>query len=590
MIRKEKKGSKVKVLRKKILKASSALAAIALVSISVTSCSSPLNFDSSIQLIVSDNTSTLADQSFSETSYNGIRQYFEENKGLNLPAASSKEIKENNGIWKRPGIDTISRIASYKYAFEDGAKIVVATGFNQQDGLQQITSRKPDLKQFKNSFKDNAFIFVDGTMNAGTGANAGFYGNYDSDPYNVSSISYRADDGSFLTGVSTAVFLNKYQDYFKKNGKLGVSSFVGLAFGSTLNFFNGFRLGIHYWNMILQPLIKTVDGKKTTLPINWVSPVSGNYDISNFTSGSFSANETKAITLTDGMQRNGAAAIFPIAGPQTALVTTRVTTNTSSDFSKTIVVGVDTAQENTKSLERDLPGGANIGTGKVIQFSSVKNLKDSTAGVLNAITKGHNGKNANILDGYYGLGWNNVGTVTNAGVGVSDAGLKYLINPNWNEWKAKDSSMTLENITLEYLLENHAAKQLSTTDPVIVQYNNLLTDKFNTLTGMTTSTNGTKVGTNYEWNTKALKIVNDANKFNNLNGPANDGKWRIFNNQNSLNTFIGIKLSDLLPAITTNGQQVSYPVPPPDAQYIAESDFTNANQIFNVTNMFFRKN
>ena len=578
----------MKLNKKSFFKASSLLAVSAMLSISLTSCASPLSFDSSVQLIVSDNSSTLADQSFSETSYEGIREFFKSTLNKDLPEASSKLIKENNGLWKKPGVDTISRIASYKYAFEDGAKIIVATGFNQQDGLQQITSDSPTYKIFKDSFKENAFIFIDGAMNAGTGKDAGSYGSFDSDPYNVSSVSYRADDGSFLTGISTAVFLNKYQEYFtkdKKDKKLSASAYVGLGFGSTLNFFNGFRLGIHYWNKILQPLIKTVDGKTPTLPVEWVGPTekkgtNGTHNLSDFITGSFSANETKAITLTRGMRRNGANAIFPIAGPQTGLTVNDIKSNQSKDYAKSIVIGVDTAQEKTKSLEADLENGKGIGSGKIIQFSSVKNLKGSTAGVLNAIINGKNGKDVkDPINGYYGLGWNNVGTVTNAGVGVSDDGLKYLINPNWNQWNKTE----LNGITLDYLMENHTAKALVASDQVITQYNELLSGKFKTNTGST----GEKKVTNEEFNTKALENIKNTDG---LNGPLNDGNWSIVNNSNGQNNFISIGLSNLIWAIKNEGKDVTYSVPSPNATYIAKTSWTKANTLFTDKSMFYRKN
>ena len=574
----------MKLNKKSFFKASSLLAVSAMLSISLTSCASPLSFDSSVQLIVSDNSSTLADQSFSETSYEGIREFFKSTLDKDLPEASSKLIKENNGLWKKPGVDTISRIASYKYAFEDGAKIIVATGFNQQDGLQQITSDSPTYKIFKDSFKENAFIFIDGAMNAGTDKDAGSYGSFDSDPYNVSSVSYRADDGSFLTGISTAVFLNKYQDYFTKDKKLRASAYVGLGFGSTLNFFNGFRLGIHYWNKILQPLIKTVDGSIPTLPVEWVGPTkkgeNGTHNLSDFITGSFSANETRAITLTRGMRENGANAIFPIAGPQTGLTVNDIKSNQSDKYAKSIVIGVDTAQEKTKSLEADLENGKGIGSGKIIQFSSVKNLKGSTAGVLNAIISGKNGKEVKEpINGYYGLGWNNVGTVTNAGVGVSDDGLKYLINPNWNEWNNSSST----DITLDYLMEKHVAKALDAKDPVISEYNELLSGKFNTSTG---TTSGQKT-TNDEFNKKSLETIK---KTNGLNGPKDDGNWSIVNDTSGQNNFISIRLSDLIWAIKDGNKDVTYSVPSPDATYIAKTSWTKANTLFTKDGMFYRKN
>ncbi|BAC44380.1 putative lipoprotein [Malacoplasma penetrans HF-2] len=602
------------ILGKKFLKVGSLLAVSSAITVSVTSCGSPLSFESSVQLIVSDNSSTLADQSFSESSFDGIRDFMASKSQDTVPAASSKSIKENNGLWKRPGYDTISRIASYKYAFEDGSKVIVATGYNQQDGLQQITSRTAENKQFKDSFANGAFVFVDGAMTADTDS-----GSYDSDPYNVSSVSYRADDGSFLAGISTAVFLNLHQDYFvtrTSSGEqtLGVSSFVGLDLPSTLNFFSGFRLGIHYWNTIMQPLIPKVDDNRNTLPISWVSP-SNNYDLSNFVSGSFNANETAASALTGNMTNNGASAIFPIAGPQTALVVNKI----ASDGSKAIVLGVDTAQENTDSLSVNLPSnGSSVGTGKIIQFSSVKNLKDSTNYILSAITDSsgkYNGESAknnsngdsssNIkgYNGFYGLGWNNVGTLTNAGVGVSNAGLKYLLNPNWNEWKKPDgatsiTSSDLTSLKLTDVLQKNVANSLSADDAVIKQYSALLNGTFNTKNGTTTSgtagssgTNGTTTG---DLNTTAKGIIETKlTSSQGQNGPKNDGSWKIYNNVGSgssaANDFISTNLSKHIPAITSNGVAVTYSVPDAEAKYVASTKVIPQSLQDEVKKVFFRR-
>lgn len=590
---------------------------VPLIATPLTACSGYLTFESSIQLIVSDNGSTLADQSFSESTYNGIREYFNSIKSTNsevkgdLPNASDKSVKENNGLWKKPGVDTTSRIAAYRYAFEDGAKIAVATGYNQQDGLQQITSQKSEYSLYKNSFKNSAFVFVDGVMNSGGGDSD----TYNSDPYNVASISYRADDGSFLAGISTAVFLNEYQEYFKQNGSLGVSSFVGLPLASTLNFFSGFRLGIHYWNKVLQPLIKTVDKSKPTLPIKWIDPVGGSsMKMSSFTSTSFNANEQKVSSIVTGMRKNGANAIFPIAGPQTALVVNQIVSDSST---KTIVVGVDTAQENTASLVAPLPNGGGIGTGNIVQFSSVKNLKATTEGVLEAITNGYNGKDANngngdrkettvqveedssgstknpsSYKGFYGLGWNNVGTLSNAGVGVSDGGLKYLINPNFTSWlktsngfaTENNTTMTMEDITLDWLLQNQVAKELKASDPVIAEYNKLLNGTFKTKKDSAV-TNQTE---NYD--SSFTKIQETDGK----NGPLDNGEWKIFNNSGDLNNYISIDLSKLVPGIkNSDGSDVTYLVPSSEAAYVGISMDDSVKAFYDsltTSSMFYRKN
>lgn len=543
---------------------------ISITSMSVTSCSaSSLAFDSSIQVVVSNSSSVLADQSFSESAYNGMRDFFDGLRNGNpprtdiseLPKASDSSVKENNGIWKRPGNDTISRVISYRNAFDNGSSIVLAAGFNHQESIDLATSTLSENKLIKNSFHDgNGFLFIDSAMS-----------NEKSDPYNVCSISYKADDGAFLTAITTAVFLNLHQDYFgPKDGYLSVSSFVGLPFGNTLNFMNGFRLGIHYWNKILQPLIPNVDANKTkkTLKIKWLSPTGNTFNVSQFTSGSFSVGEPRVNTIVDGLISQGVDAIFPIAGPQTSMVTSRV----NSHKSNTLTIGVDTAQENDVSLQSNLPNNSsNVGNGRSIQFSSIKNVRETTKYALDSITNGENGKDAEDKnkDGYRGFGWNNVGILSNNGVGVSENGLQYLINPNWKTWQSK--GITKDNISLETFLKTEGmyAKTNQTTDPVISEYVKILNNEVNTMyTDQTVS--------------------NIINSTDGLNGPKKDGYWGIFNDKaTNSNDFLTINLSKLLTGI----EDATYLVTDVKPSYVGIKEWTQSMQdLYSKDKMFFRKN
>lgn len=567
------------MFKKRFLRNFSIFGVAAITSVTLASCStsSALNFESSVQLVVSNSNSTLADQSFSESSYDGIRDFFKSvNANFELPEAKSRLIKDKNGLWKKPGDSLESRINTYKQVFNNNSDVVVATGFNQEEALAKIASTLPENQIFKNDFANNAFIFVDGGMSKGE----------NTDPYNISSINYRADDGSFLAGISISVFLNKHQEYFKKDGKLSVSSFVGLAFPSTLNFFNGFRFGVHYWNKVLKPLIKYVDTDKKieTMPIHFVSGSDkGDNDLSGFISGSFAANETKATTLTKNMRNNGANVIFPIAGPQTALVVNEIKSNSTENNTKSIVLGVDTAQEDNESFKASLPNGEKIGSGNILQFSSIKNLRSSVKGVLKAIYNNGNGKNANDQDGYKGLGWNNIGSINNAGVGVSSEGLKYLINPNFMKWSAvsKSTSTTSSTstqststtvwpeISLSTLLSSSVAKNLDIKDEVISEYSKLL--KGELLTG---SQENIK-----KWNTSnsndsmakaAFDLINktSAEDSKSMNGWDEKGKWSIENNEDNQNTYISLALSKYIPAIMNGDKKVKYSTPNSEAEFV----------------------
>ncbi len=384
-----------------------------------------VQFRSVAQIVVSDSSSTLADQSFSESAYDGLKAFYEANGVTNVPDASDPKVVENNGLWKKPGQTDDDRVRAYENVKNDGSNIVIATGFNQSAALHRVTS----VSRFpadKASLKDTGFVFVDGTMSTDfvlTDAAGKRIDEWKTDPANVASVSYRADDGSFLAGIAAAAYLNENWEAFygSRPESIGASGYVGLALPSTVSYLNGFRLGLMYWNKVC-PLLALADGK-SAIPIRWVSPA-GKYDMSAFATGSFSANEPRAQTLTQNLIARGAKAILPVAGPQTPLSVNVV----SAQSQNVAILGVDTAQEDIATLQKPMPrprGDAQ----NVIPFSSTKNLAGSVKGVLEAIKSGVNRGLSPDDPGYAGFGYDNVADLTNDGVGVSPAGAKYLIDP-----------------------------------------------------------------------------------------------------------------------------------------------------------------
>lgn len=475
----KKSKAKNKLRNKNYLKKGSiffgAFSVASVIGTTVASCAFGVQWKSSIQLVVSDDSSTLADQSFSESTYDGIRNFYINDLKIpadNVPQANSPDINENNGIWRRPGQDDTSRINAYINSKNDGSNIIVATGFNQNNALQQISNPKnPNHSELS----DTGFVFVDGAIDTSTGSN----------PTNIASVSFRADEGSFLAGIATAVYLNLNQDYFTPiqdssgNYSIGVSSFVGLALPSTVSYLNGWRLGLLYWN---QYLVKHLDletaGDNKVLPISWVTSdgkvdTTTGLDIKNYASDSFNANEPKATTLTSQMVSNKASFIFPIAGPQTQLVVNQI----KGMGGHTAVLGVDTAQENVTNLQiplKDAPATSKTFINNSIPFSSLKKLDYATENILNAI---HTGA---VSNGYYGFGYNNIADLSNGGVGISDQGLSYLIDPflgvditNSPTSKTFDFNSVTAKPILKDLVLNKSAKQ----DPKILDnYKHLLVD------------------------------------------------------------------------------------------------------------------
>lgn len=489
----KKSKAKNKLKNKNYLKKSSiffgAFSVASVIGATVASCALGVQWKSSIQLVVSDDSSTLADQSFSESTYDGIRNFYINDLNIpadNVPQANSPDINDNNGIWRRPGQDDTSRINAYINSKNDGSNIIVATGFNQNNALQQISNPKnPNHSELS----DTGFVFVDGAIDTSTG----------SDPTNIASVSFRADEGSFLAGIATAVYLNLNQDYFTpikdSSGRpvsIGVSSFVGLALPSTVSYLNGWRLGLLYWN---QYLVKHLDleatGDNKVLPISWVASDGNNgatteLDMKSYVSNSFDANNATATTLTSQMVSKGTSFIFPIAGPQTQLVVNQI----KQMGGHTAVLGVDTAQENVTNLQiplKDAPTTSKTFINNSIPFSSLKKLDYATENILNAIHTG------TVSNGYYGFGYNNIADLSNGGVGISDQGLSYLIDPFLGASNSDNSttkSFDFNSVTLKPILKDLVSTKSAKQDPKILDnYEHLLVGRWTT-----TDSTGVPVG------------------------------------------------------------------------------------------------
>ncbi|AFQ03831.1 lipoprotein [Mycoplasmoides genitalium M6320] len=442
-----------------------------------TACGATKIFDSSVQLLVSDNFSTLADKSFSQMSYEGIRSFFKKSKGVDLPEADSSQLQEGNGLWKRPGFTLSDRIATFNNIKNDGSDVIVATGFNQQESLQAITSDDIRFQSDKESLAKTGFIFVDGAIEKEFNKRNAVP-QFKSTPTNISSVAFRSDDGSFLTGVATAVYLNLNQEYFldksgwstnsSNNNELTVSGFVGITLPSTLSFLNGFRLGIAYFNEVIykhlsdaqdssaqvttskQTVLKQLqvaNGEKKIKKIKWISSKQGSdgetINIQDHQSGSFSDTEPRAITIANNLIDKGVNAIIPIAGPQTNLVVTQIARRQAH----TAVIGVDSAQE-LLDINIDAPNKDKLkmGNKKIIPFSSIKALDVAVESILSTLEKGSS------QNGYQGFGYNNIGTVKNNSVGVSEAGYEFLIDPVF--WK---NTSSMQAMSLSASLKANAA-------------------------------------------------------------------------------------------------------------------------------------
>ena len=440
-------------MKKLMLKSSILITASVLPIATLTSCSIQY-YDYFAEVVVSDNTSVLADNSFSQSTYEGYKQFMAEktvtipklngtNGGgsgtggnsngtesyskevYNLPEAD--KVAQSTGLWRRPGATVAERVSTFKGSFVSGKDIMIVPGFNHEKSLKQIA--------LDSDFRDKGFIWMDGVLPE--------YKNGESkESYsNVSSFSFRAEQSAFLTGIAACVFLNINKEVFNGDGGLKVGGFVGLPLVSTLDFLAGFQAGVFAFNASLKNNTTSKntmnDNETKANPSNinksWqkVEFVNLGSNISNWATGSFGVGD--GMQLSRNLVNQDADMIMAIAGPQTLdLISVAETSNRP-----VAVLGVDSAQEN-QNINKPFTtlGGkklkdANekeISDPKFIQFSAIKKLDSATKQVLEAIfnNKDPNNGSYNGTSFVKGFGYQNIGSIDNNTVGVSDAGLPYV--------------------------------------------------------------------------------------------------------------------------------------------------------------------
>lgn len=252
---------------------------------------------------------------------------------------------------------------------------------------------------------------------------------------NVAAAQFRADLGSFITGVAIGQFLNENIDYFSpnQNDELTWATYGGAPYSSVTSFMGGLQQGIEWFNNEIVP--KKTGFKK----LNQI--FLGPYDTQNFV---YSFDVSAGNTLITEFLTKNVNVLVPIAGPQISQAARLV----KQMNKKTIVIGVDSAAEEDDTVNLPIPNlgvDQKIGNNKIIQFSSVKNLgviSDKITQLINdpsILTTNENNPQWSDLGG---LGYSSVGTVKNNGVGVSDAGKPYFINA----MKIYDPNMNIDDL------------------------------------------------------------------------------------------------------------------------------------------------
>lgn len=371
------------------------------------------------EIVVSDNTSVLADKSFSESTFDGLSTFLK-SKDVDLPPAN--EINQASGIWRRPGATDFERVTTFKGLFASGKDMLIAPGFTHGSAIQTV-AEDPD-------FFNKGFLFLDGWNNGLP---------------NVSSFAFRADQAGFLAGVAACEFLKANADAFGRDGSYRVGGFVGIPLPSTFDFLAGFQAGVFGWNA---KNTSGINGKK----VEWIS-LGQTYN--DYASGGFGVGQ--GVGKSKQLVSLGADVIIPIAGPQTADAVSEATQVNRP----VVVVGVDSAQE-LQTINKPIPNQSDLnasdnfknskGETMVIQFSAEKLLANATDKVLEAVFDKSDPNKATSTDTktIKGFGFLNTGTIENGTVGISNAGLAWISKVestwvvdnkiNWEKMKADSNN------------------------------------------------------------------------------------------------------------------------------------------------------
>ena len=311
----------------------------------------------SMVLICDSSNSIALDKSFAQSLYHGLVQYI--NNDNTIDHNQLKNDGENSAYWTRPTQDSSLFFQSIYDEVAKKRKVIHLCGFNHITPLNSIGEIKTNndgkkYKFFDSDFGNAAYILYDGDI---------------SNNQNIASVSFRADQSAFLTGIACCVELLKNAETYHKNGReMAIGIFGGVMIPTVLVFMGGIERGIELFNNHILPNIiggivnndpKTIadfPNLKKTAQTEWkienkkklidelidefsIKIISLGKQSSHF-SGSFTCGD--AIGLVKQFLNRDASAIIPVAGPQIVDAVNEIKNQNATCF----VIGIDTACEN----------------------------------------------------------------------------------------------------------------------------------------------------------------------------------------------------------------------------------------------------
>lgn len=452
--------------------------------------------------IIDGSTHQIFDQSFNQSVFEGIWNWVNiDNWSESSNWTTIDKTNENDATAYKPSNDkTEGFLQTYKTLIENNYRTLVACGFLHQAAIEAVVQDiGNETLNSSSPYKDSGFIFIDGEISN--------YATHKEGAKHVASVQFRADQATFLAALESASYLLANFDIYGSQG-LKVGTFGGQAIPSVTSYMGGFQNGIYFYNTIVVPKIMQILQSQASYPEfcttfkKLVDDYNNTNDKSNYANkisigfvslgskesyftNSFNAGDAKIMSQI--LLAKGAQVILPVAGPQTSDVVNEIYNSKSN----AIVIGVDTAQELDGTVNKKWQNSTKDinGNNDIIKFSAVKNLGKITASITNNIA---NGKaystqiDKSVIDetidpsATYSLGYETIGTLTNDGVGITNAskgenGQDNLITSSLIQLM-KDatgsSSITSLNTLITYLLSNDDQFQTNSKNSIINVYVN----------------------------------------------------------------------------------------------------------------------
>ncbi len=269
----------------------------------------------------------------------------------------------------------IDNIVEYKriinMAFEEGAEILVTSGFNLTDTLIGVTDYitgtiKPGGLMFEEKYKDKFFILIDDASYSASIAR------------NIISVRFESAEVGFIAGIAASI-------YATWNGSYRVSTYGGMQYSTVFDFMSGYEQGINWFNyhylgydinhnLVETPLVSTEyqgDFVHLTNGINDVDYTNLATDSTKWFSGSFNIGEGTGITNKQIKEKS--SVIFPVAGAQfgdSISSASAINDLNSTEYDYDIkIIGVDSdATKSYPKNEREILGSATKKVGYAAEF------------------------------------------------------------------------------------------------------------------------------------------------------------------------------------------------------------------------------